>query len=192
MFQRFTERARRVVIFGQEEARGLRHNYIGTEHLLLGVLREGEGVGARVLASLGVTLDAVRAEVVSNVGQGDAAAVETIPFTPRAKRVLELSLREALSLGHDYIGTEHLLLGLVREQEGVAAKILLHLDADAETVRERTFELLGTKPTPDYERSMEGARSSGGLWWSLAAAVPIVVGAFVFGAGLAVGWLIWG
>jgi ATP-dependent Clp protease ATP-binding subunit ClpC len=192
MFQRFTERARRVVIFGQEEARGLRHNYIGTEHLLLGVLREEEGVGARVLASLGVTLDAVRAEVVSNVGQGDAAAVETIPFTPRAKRVLELSLREALSLGHDYIGTEHLLLGLVREEEGVAAKILLHLDADAETVRERTFELLGTKPTPDYERSMEDARSSRRLWWSLAAAVPIVVGALVFGAGLAVGWLIWG
>jgi ATP-dependent Clp protease ATP-binding subunit ClpC len=192
MFQRFTERARRVVIFGQEEARGLRHNYIGTEHLLLGVLREGEGVGARVLASLGVTLDAVRAEVVSNVGQGDAAAVETIPFTPRAKRVLELSLREALSLGHDYIGTEHLLLGLVREEEGVAAKILLHLDADAETVRERTFELLGTKPTRDYERSMEGARSFRRLWWSLAAAVPIVVGALVFGAGLAVGWLIWG
>jgi ATP-dependent Clp protease ATP-binding subunit ClpC len=192
VFQRFTERARRVVVLAQEEARRLRHNYIGTEHLLLGVLREEEGVGARVLASLGVTLDGVRAQVGSIVGQGDEVTTGQIPFTPRAKRVLELSLREALALGHDYIGTEHLLLGLVREREGVAAKILLDLDIDAERIRERTFELLSTKRPPHYESSMKPARRLTSFSQSLSAGVPIVIGAVVFGAGLAVGWLIWG
>jgi ATP-dependent Clp protease ATP-binding subunit ClpC len=192
MFQRFTERARQVVIFGQEEARRLRHNYIGTEHLLLGVLREEEGVGARVLASLGVTLDGVRAQVGTIVGQGDEVTTGQIPFTPRAKRVLELSLREALALGHNWIGTEHLLLGIVREHEGVAAKILLDLDADAEKVRERTFELLSTRPPAEYETSMKRAQPLTRRWGSIAAALPMVIGALVFGAGLAVGWLIWG
>ena len=124
MFERFTERARQVIVLAQEEARVLRHNYIGTEHMLLGLLREGDGVAARVLGSLDVTLDEVRAEVTRIVGEGDSESQGQIPFTPRAKKVLEMALREALSLGHNYIGTEHVLLGLVRESEGVAARIL--------------------------------------------------------------------
>jgi hypothetical protein len=134
MFERFTERARMVVVFAQEEARTLRHNYIGTEHILLGLLREEEGLAARVLESLGVTVELVRGQVVRIVGSGEEVTSGQIPFTPRAKKVLELALREALVLGHDYIGTEHILLGLVRESEGVAARILLDFDADAERV----------------------------------------------------------
>jgi hypothetical protein len=127
MFERFTDRARRVVVLAQEEAVGLRHNYIGTEHLLLGLIREREGVAARALESLGISLEAVRAEVLEIIGEGQTAAIGQIPFTPRAKKVLELSLREALQLGHNYIGTEHILLGLVREGEGVAAQVLVKL-----------------------------------------------------------------
>src|ERR671922_1476889 len=134
MFERFTERARQVVVLAQEEARSLRHNYIGTEHLLLGLLRE-EGVAAKLLDSFDVTVEEVRAQVARIVGQGDEVVTGQIPFTPRAKKVLELSLREALSLGHNYIGTEHILLGLVRENEGVAARILLDFDAEAEKIR---------------------------------------------------------
>src|ERR671929_157535 len=125
MFERFTERARQVVVLAQEEARILKHNYIGTEHILLGLLREEEGLAARVLESLDITVERVRAQVVRIVGSGEEVTSGQIPFTPRAKKVLELALREALSLGHNYIGTEHILLGLVRENEGVAARILL-------------------------------------------------------------------
>ncbi len=132
MFERFTERARQVVVLAQEEARTLKHNYIGTEHILLGLLREEEGLAARVLESLDITVERVRAQVVRIVGSGEEVTSGQIPFTPRAKKVLELALREALSLGHNYIGTEHILLGLVRENEGVAARILLDFDADSE------------------------------------------------------------
>jgi len=135
-FSRFTERARRAVVLAQDEARALKHNYIGTEHLLLGLLGVAEGLAARVLASLNITAAEVRAEVVQIVGAGDEVAEGKIPFTPRTKRVLELALREALSLGHNYVGTEHLLLGLVRENEGFAARILNGFDADAEKVRD--------------------------------------------------------
>lgn len=143
MFERFTERARQVVVLTQEEARGLRHNYIGTEHLLLGLLREEEGIAARVLDALGVDVVRTRVQVVRIVPRGDEVVSGQIPFTPRAKKCLELALREALSLGHNYIGTEHILLGLVREGEGVAARILLDLDADAEKVRTGVIRLLG-------------------------------------------------
>ena len=142
MFERFTERARQVVVLSQEEARGLQHNYIGTEHILLGLLREEEGLAARVLESLDITVEEVRAQVARIVGQGDEVTGGQIPFTPRAKKVLELGLREALLLGHNYIGTEHILLGLVRENEGVAARILLDFDADAEKVRNEIINRL--------------------------------------------------
>lgn len=142
MFERFTERARQVVVLAQEEARALKHNYIGTEHILLGLLREEEGLAARVLDSIDVTAERVRAQVVRIVGSGDDVSSGQIPFTPRAKKVLELALREALSLGHNYIGTEHILLGLVRENEGVAARILLDFDADAERIRNEVIRML--------------------------------------------------
>src|SRR5256884_895795 len=142
MFERFTERARQVVVLAQEEARILKHNYIGTEHILLGLLREEEGLAARVLESLDITVEEVRAQVARIVGQGDEVTTGQIPFTPRAKKVLELALREALSLGHNYIGTEHILLGLVRENEGVAARILLDFDADAEKIRNEIIRML--------------------------------------------------
>src|SRR5450756_632194 len=142
MFERFTERARQVVVLAQEEARALKHNYIGTEHLLLGLLREEEGVAARVLDGLEVSVEEVRAAVVRIVGSGEESPQGQIPFTPRAKKVLELALREALSLGHNYIGTEHILLGLVREDEGVAARILLDLDAEPEKIRGEVMRTL--------------------------------------------------
>src|SRR5437588_1030712 len=142
VFERFTERARQVVVLAQDEARALEHNYIGTEHILLGLLREEEGLAARVLESLDITVEEVRAQVARIVGQGDEVTSGQIPFTPRAKKVLELALREALSLGHNYIGTEHILLGLVRENEGVAARILLDFDADAEKIRNEIIRML--------------------------------------------------
>jgi ATP-dependent Clp protease ATP-binding subunit ClpC len=142
MFERFTERARQVVVLAQEEARTLKHNYIGTEHVLLGLLREEEGLAARVLESLDITVERVRAQVVRIVGSGEEVTSGQIPFTPRAKKVLELALREALSLGHNYIGTEHILLGLVRENEGVAARILLDFDADSEKIRNEVIRML--------------------------------------------------
>src|SRR4051812_27783893 len=142
MFERFTERARQVVVLAQDEARTLKHNYIGTEHILLGLLREEEGLAARVLDTLDITVEEVRAQVARIVGQGDEVTTGQIPFTPRAKKVLELALREALSLGHNYIGTEHILLGLVRENEGVAARILLDFDADAEKIRNEIIRML--------------------------------------------------
>jgi ATP-dependent Clp protease ATP-binding subunit ClpC len=142
LFERFTERARQVVVLAQEEARTLKHNYIGTEHILLGLLREEEGLAARVLESLDITVERVRSQVVRIVGSGEEVTSGQIPFTPRAKKVLELALREALSLGHNYIGTEHILLGLVRENEGVAARILLDFDADSDKIRNEVIRML--------------------------------------------------
>src|SRR4026209_2061378 len=142
MFERFTDRARRVVVLAQEEARMLNHNYIGTEHILLGLIHEGEGVAAKALESLGISLDAVREQVQDIIGQGQQQPTGHIPFTPRAKKVLELSLREALQLGHNYIGTEHILLGLIREGEGVAAQVLVKLGADLNRVRQQVIQLL--------------------------------------------------
>ena len=142
MFERFTDRARRVVVLAQEEARMLNHNYIGTEHILLGLIHEGEGVAAKALESLGISLDAVRQQVEEIIGQGQQAPSGHIPFTPRAKKVLELSLREALQLGHNYIGTEHILLGLIREGDGVAAQVLVKLGADLNRVRQQVIQLL--------------------------------------------------
>jgi ATP-dependent Clp protease ATP-binding subunit ClpC len=142
MFERFTDRARRVVVLAQEEARMLNHNYIGTEHILLGLIHEGEGVAAKALESLGISLEGVRNQVEEIIGQGQQAPSGHIPFTPRAKKVLELSLREALQLGHNYIGTEHILLGLIREGEGVAAQVLVKLGADLNRVRQQVIQLL--------------------------------------------------
>jgi ATP-dependent Clp protease ATP-binding subunit ClpC len=142
VFERFTDRARRTVVFAQEEARLLNHNYIGTEHILLGLLREEEGVAAKALTSLGVSLEAVRHDVGEIVGRGSEVPRGHIPFTPRAKKVLELSLREALQLGHNYIGTEHILLGLIREGEGVAAQVLQKLGAELNRVRQTVVQLL--------------------------------------------------
>src|SRR5512132_978192 len=163
MFERFTERARQVVVLAQEEARTLKHNYIGTEHILLGLLREEEGLAARVLESLDITVERVRAQVVRIVGSGEEVTSGQIPFTPRAKKVLELALREALSLGHNYIGTEHILLGLVRENEGVAARILLDFDADSEKIRNEVIRMLsgpGGRRQGAAGGSGEGKKSS--------------------------------
>ena len=206
MFERFTEQARQVVVLAQDEARSLSHDYIGTEHLLLGLLREEEGIATRVLGSLDMTLEAVRARVAGIVGRGDGSVTTgQVPFTPRAKKVLELALREALSLGHDYIGTEHILLGLVRENEGVAAQVISSFGHDAETVRVEVIRLLsGTGRSvvhpvaaawpraeslpPDYS----GARRP----WFLAPPVLLVTGWLLFalalGTGILVGWAIWG
>jgi ATP-dependent Clp protease ATP-binding subunit ClpA len=158
MFERFTNRARRVVVLAQEEARMLNHNYIGTEHILLGLIHEGEGVAAKALESLGISLDAVRQQVEEIIGQGQQAPSGHIPFTPRAKKVLELSLREALQMGHNYIGTEHILLGLIREGDGVAAQVLVKLGADLNRVRQQVIQLLHGYPSeePVSARSTAG------------------------------------
>ena len=152
MFERFTERARQVVVLAEEEARTLQHNYTGTEHLLLGLLREEQGSAARVLESVDITIERVRAQVVRIVGAGEELSSGQIPFTPRAKQVLELALREALSLGHNYIGTEHILLGLVRETEGVGARILLDLGVDSETIRDAAIAMLSGSEGPNQAR----------------------------------------
>ena len=160
MFERFTDRARRVVVLSQEEARLLNHNYIGTEHILLGLIHEHEGVAAKALESLDITLESVRGQVEEIIGQGGDSPSSHIPFTPRAKKILELSLREALQLSHNYIGTEHILLGLLREGEGVAAQVLAKLGADLDRVREQVVLLLAapgeasSSPlSPEPERS---------------------------------------
>ena len=160
MFERFTDRARRVVVLAQEEARMLSHNYIGTEHILLGLIHEGEGVAAKALESLDISLEAVRAQVEEIIGQGQQAPSGHIPFTPRAKKVLELSLREALQLGHSYIGTEHILLGLIREGEGVAAQVLQKLGADLNRVRQQVIQLLSG--FQGKESSASAAAATGG------------------------------
>ncbi|PKF68428.1 Clp protease N-terminal domain-containing protein, partial [Corynebacterium mastitidis] len=171
MFERFTDRARRVIVLAQEEARMLNHNYIGTEHILLGLIHEGEGVAAKALESMGISLDDVRREVEEIIGHGTQPHTGHIPFTPRAKKVLELSLREGLQMGHKYIGTEFLLLGLIREGEGVAAQVLVKLGADLPRVRQQVIQLLsgyeggqGTNP--------ENNQPSGGPVGAGAAAGP--------------------
>jgi ATP-dependent Clp protease ATP-binding subunit ClpC len=161
MFERYTDRARRVVVLAQEEARMLNHNYIGTEHLLLGLIHEGEGVAAKALESLGISLAAVRQQVEAIIGQGPQAPYGHIPFTPRAKKVLELAPREARALGHDYIGTEHILLGLIREGDGVAAQVLVALGADLNRVRQQVIQLLHGHQGKDVigEGSRQGKRA---------------------------------
>jgi ATP-dependent Clp protease ATP-binding subunit ClpC len=161
LFERFTDRARRVVVLAQEEARLLNHNYIGTEHILLGLIHEGEGVAAKALESLGISLEAVRSQVEEIIGQGGSSPSGHIPFTPRAKKVLELSLREALQLGHNYIGTEHILLGLIREGEGVAAQVLVKLGADLSRVRQQVIQLLSGYSGPGGQQEKAGATAGG-------------------------------
>jgi len=157
MFERFTDRARRVVVLAQEEARFLNHNYIGTEHILLGLTHQG--VAAEALQSLGISLEAVRAQVEEIIGRGVQEPVGHIPFTPRAKKVLELSLREALQLGHNYIGTQHILLGLIREGEGVAAQVLVKLGADLSRVRQQVIQLLSSYAGGEAAAEQAGART---------------------------------
>src|SRR5271169_3437546 len=165
MFERFTDRARRVVVLAQEEARRLDHNYIGTEHLLLGLIRESDGVAAKALESLGISLDAVRQQVEEIIGQGQQAPSGHIPFTKRAKKALEMSLRESVQLGHNYIGTEHILLGLLREGDGVAAQVLMKLGADLNRVRQQVIQLLHEYQGQDVGSagSHPGERARAGL-----------------------------
>jgi ATP-dependent Clp protease ATP-binding subunit ClpC len=202
VFERFTERAKQVVVLAQEEARALKHNYIGTEHILLGLLREEEGLAARVLESLDITVDEVREQVKRLVGQGDEDIVTgQIPFTPRAKKVLELALREALALGHNYIGTEHVLLGVVRENQGVAARILLDFDADAEKIRNEIMSVLSGPGAPGLVHTEtvqhRAVRSGWTSYGPLAERTPSLVlgwalGTFSLGVGILIGWAIWG
>jgi ATP-dependent Clp protease ATP-binding subunit ClpC len=173
MFERFTDRARRVVVLAQEEARMLNHNYIGTEHILLGLIHEGEGVAAKALESLGISLEGVRQQVEEIIGQGQQAPSGHIPFTPRAKKVLELSLREALQLGHNYIGTEHILLGLIREGEGVAAQVLVKLGADLNRVRQQVIQLLS-----GYQSGKEPAAAGSGSSGESAPSTSLVLDQF--------------
>src|SRR5581483_9931699 len=167
MLERFTDRARRVVVLAQEEARRLDHNYIGTEHILLGLIREGEGVAANALKALGIGLGPVRQQVEEIIGRGQETPQGHIPFTPRAKKVLELSLRESKQLGHDYIGTEHILLGLIREGDGVAAQVLVKLGADRKRVRQQVIQLLhgraAEEPGPGAEVRPEMAGQRAGI-----------------------------
>src|SRR5690349_21920300 len=159
MFERFTDRSRRVVVLAQEEARMLDHNYIGTEHILLGLIRESDGCAARALESLEISLGAVRQQVGEIIGRGQEAPTGPVPFTPRAKKVLALSLRESKELGHTYIGTEHILLGLIREGDGVAAQVLVRLGADRKRVRQQVTQLLhghaAEEPGPGAEAGLE-------------------------------------
>jgi ATP-dependent Clp protease ATP-binding subunit ClpC len=159
VFERFTDRARRAVVLAQEEARLLNHNYVGTEHLLLGLIHEGEGVAAMALESLGISLQAVRREVEEIIGQGQSAPTGHIPFTPRAKKVLELSLREVMQLGHNYVGTEHILLGLIREGEGVAAQVLVKVGASLDRVRQQVIQLLSGYARGEVAAEPAGART---------------------------------
>ncbi len=178
MFERFTDRARRVVVLAQEEARLLNHNYIGTEHILLGLIHEGEGVAAKALESLGISLEAVRSQVEEIIGQGGSSPSGHIPFTPRAKKVLELSLREALQLGHNYIGTEHILLGLIREGEGVAAQVLVKLGADLSRVRQQVIQLLSGYQGPGGSAEKAGATAGPGSQGQEAASGSLVLDQF--------------
>jgi ATP-dependent Clp protease ATP-binding subunit ClpA len=180
VFERFTDRARRVVVLAQEEARELNHNYIGTEHLLLGIVRDGEGVGAMALQALDVSLGDVRRQVIEIVGVGSQTPSGHVPFTPRGKKVLELALREALQMGHDYIGTEHIVLGLVREEEGVAAQVLVRQGLTLEAVREQVLRQLSEISGEQVEATAQGEPhpmppgfGAGGwvpgrrpMWWS--------------------------
>jgi ATP-dependent Clp protease ATP-binding subunit ClpC len=200
VFERFTERARQVVVLAQDESRALGHDYIGTEHILLGLLREEEGLAARVLESLDITVEEVREQVVRIVGQGESVPTAQIPFTVRAKEALEHALREALSLGHSYVGTEHVLLGLVSQNDGVAVEVLLDAGADAEKIRSEVIRMLSgpgrRRDAPARDRTAvasvskpifeRGYVSPKGFRYVLAFA------AIAFPLGLLVGWLIWG
>jgi len=188
VFERFTDRARQVVVLAQDEARGLKHNYLGTEHILLGLLREEEGLAAQVLESLDITIEEVRPQVVRIVGEGDELTSGQMPLAPRAKKVLELALREALSLGHNYVSTEHILLGLVRENEGVAARILLDFDADAEKIRS---EIIRRLSSPGLRTIRFASRRSSAVrrWFQWPS---MLTGAALLGLGLLIGRLIWG
>jgi ATP-dependent Clp protease ATP-binding subunit ClpC len=168
MFERFTDRARRVVVLAQEEARRLNHNYIGTEHLLLAMIAEGEGVAAQVLGSLDVSLSGMRTRVEEIIGRGGDSPEGHVPFTPRAKKVLELSLREAITLGHNYIGTEHLLLGLIREGEGVAAQVLVQQGAELQEIRRRVVTLVAGGTVPPEEPQGAAGTAPGAVIESLA------------------------
>ena len=205
MFERYTEGARQTIVLAQDEARALQHNYIGTEHLLLGLGREG-GTAAEVLESLDITVEEVRAQVARLIGAGEQPPSGQIPFTPRTKKVLELALREALSLGHSYVGTEHILLGLVRENDGVAARILADFGADPELVRNRVIRRVGGSEarTSDvaisvdttvvgerFEASRRRARRAM-LVTQAPLLLAIVFAAVGFPLGLLFGWLIWG
>jgi ATP-dependent Clp protease ATP-binding subunit ClpC len=204
VFERFTERARQVVVFAQVEARALKHNYIGTEHLLLGLLREDEGIAARVLEGFGITVEAVRAQVTQIVGHGDELVpAGQMPLTPRVKKVLELSLREAMSLGHDYIGTEHILLGLVRENEGPVAVIMLEFGANAAKVRNEIIRMLSRERREPTVAPVGPPRDTmlAEAWLPLGPPqsrpyLSMLLGWLLFGAALSVGvfigWLIWG
>ncbi|HYA49819.1 MAG TPA: Clp protease N-terminal domain-containing protein, partial [Streptosporangiaceae bacterium] len=161
MFERFTGRAQRVMVLAQEEAGMLNHHHIGTEHLLLGLIHEGEGVAAQALESLGISLQTVRQQVEEVIGQGQYAPAGPIPFTPRAKKVLELSRREALAMGHNYVGTEHILLGLLREGDGVAAQVLVRMGADLNRVRQRVIQLLSGHQDQDGPEGGRAARRAG-------------------------------
>jgi ATP-dependent Clp protease ATP-binding subunit ClpC len=198
VFERFTDPARQVVVLAQEEARALQHNYIGTEHLLLGLLREERGLAARVLTSVGVTLELAREKVRAIVGQGDdVAPTGQIPFTPRAKKVMELGLREAQAMNHDFIGTEHLLLGLAREGEGVAMRIAAELGTGAESIRRETLRALGGIQ-PSVMTFGGGPTAFSPPRVHLRGPSPAqlvtawVLGAATLGAGILVGWAIWG
>ena len=169
MFERFSERARRVMVLAQEEARSLQHDYIGTEHVLIAILEEGDGVAAKVLANLNISAAATRATVLEIVGRGEKSPSGHIPFTPRSKRVLEYSLREAMQLGHNYIGTEHLLLGIIRDGEGVAAQALVKLGADLPKVRQQVCNWLEQRQraqTAVSEFLAEDAEHSGNFSWA--------------------------
>ena len=163
MFERFTDRARRVVVLAQDEARSLEHNYIGTEHILLGLIREGEGVAAKALEMANISLEGVRDQVIEIIGKGENDSKDHIPFTPRAKKVLELSMREALQLGHNYIGTEHILLGLIREGEGVANQVLTNLGADLGSIRQNVIHLLSGYPGTGHADPLAAHQEQPGL-----------------------------
>jgi ATP-dependent Clp protease ATP-binding subunit ClpC len=192
VFERFTERARQVVVFAQEEARDLKHNYIGTEHILLGLLRDREtGLVASVFRQFGITLEQAREEVAKIIGEGEEATAGQMPFTPRAKKVLELSLREALSLGHNYISTEHVLLGLVREGQGVASRILADFGATPDLVRSEVIGRLRAPTEMTAAPQKRPDRSRGG-WQREAVLAGWLLFGVAAGIGLLVGWLIWG
>jgi ATP-dependent Clp protease ATP-binding subunit ClpC len=197
VFARFTEPARQVVVLAQDEARALHHDYIGTEHLLLGLLREERGLAARVLASVNLAIAPVRDKIRAIVGEGEAAPSGQIPFTPRAKKVMELALRESQAMNHDFIGTEHLLLGLAREGEGVAMRIVVELGSGAESIRRETMRALGGMP-PGVVTFGGGppAFSPARLHWQAPSRTQLVsawvLGAATLGAGILVGWAIWG
>jgi ATP-dependent Clp protease ATP-binding subunit ClpC len=195
VFERFTERARQVVVLAQDEARAFKHNYIGTEHLLLGLIREEEGIAARVIESFGLSLEEARSRVARIIGPGEVVTTGQMPFTPRAKKVLELSLREGMSLGHNFIGTEHVLLGLAREGHGVANQILLEFEADSERIRGEVLRTLGgavavSARAPRPRRAEVRFRSARVSYLPLVAAA--VAGAAIFAGGLLAGWLVWG